>query len=276
MNEVALSSDLNVITAEINSYKQVAGQSIFEIGKRLKHIKENDLVHGEWTNYCTKTLDMTIGYANRYIKVYEEFSDSNMYTSIGLNKLYQIATMPEEERKKKHTLPSGETKKVDEMTSRELEEVKRQLKLEQKERERLERENEKLASQEPIIQEKEVIPDHVKKEMLNREEKLIETTNKLDDLQSKLDMLSRQNSYMDDEERKEKEIKALQYEANKTVLTTKLKMDEFLKDVAITAFRRGAIASSSEGTRENLRQGIEELKNFIKEMEMALDGRIEA
>jgi len=157
LNEITLSNNLNVITAEINSYKQIAGQSIFEIGKRLKHVKENDLVHGQWQKYCEETLDISRVYANRYITVYEEFKNSNVNTSFGLNKLFQIATLPQEEREKEHNLSSGKTKTVDEMTSRELEEVKRQLKAERKERERLEAENEELSNQEP--ERIEVVPD---------------------------------------------------------------------------------------------------------------------
>lgn len=171
MDEIQLSSDLNVITAEINSYKQVAGQSIFEIGRRLKHVKENDLVHGEWEKWCSETVEITPAYANRYIKVFEEFKGSNQYTSIGLNKLYQIATLPKEEREKEHITSKGESKTIDEMTVRELQEVKRKLKnteqakrqaesqaeTERKERERLERENEELANVEP--ERIEVIPD---------------------------------------------------------------------------------------------------------------------
>jgi len=33
MNEITLSNDLNVITAEINSYKQELGEAFFRIGK---------------------------------------------------------------------------------------------------------------------------------------------------------------------------------------------------------------------------------------------------
>lgn len=36
-----MSDDINVITAEINAYKQMAGEAIFEIGRRLKEVRDN-------------------------------------------------------------------------------------------------------------------------------------------------------------------------------------------------------------------------------------------
>lgn len=61
------------------------------------------------------------------MKVYSELgSKTSTYSEIGLNALYQIATLPPAEREKPHTIPStGEVKTVDEMTVRELREVKR-------------------------------------------------------------------------------------------------------------------------------------------------------
>src|SRR5690625_4821348 len=166
MNELELSNDLNVITAEINSYKQVAGQAIFEIGKRLKHVKENDLVHGEFGGWL-ESIEMSHTQANRFMKVYEELPDSKIthVGQIGLRALYEIATMPEEEREKEHTLSSGETKTVDEMTVRELQEVKKQLKDAEKANERLGELLTEERNKTPEVVEREVYPDdydHIK------------------------------------------------------------------------------------------------------------------
>ncbi|MEG0471099.1 MAG: DUF3102 domain-containing protein [Solibacillus sp.] len=130
-NEVStLSNDIHVITAEINAYQRIAGEAIFEIGKRLKHVKENDLVHGEWSKWCREEVGMDRAKADKFIRVFEEFGRNELTsTQRGLDALYQIATMPEEQRDQPHTIPStGATKTVNEMTVRELREVKAELK----------------------------------------------------------------------------------------------------------------------------------------------------
>ncbi|WP_019241495.1 MULTISPECIES: DUF3102 domain-containing protein [Bacillus] len=115
-----LSSDLNVLTAEINAYQRVAGEAIFEIGRRLKHVKENDLAHGEWSKWC-ESIGMTQDYARRYVRVFEEFGTKRVSgRDLGLKALYEIAQLPPEQREQPHTIPStGATKTVDEMTVRE-------------------------------------------------------------------------------------------------------------------------------------------------------------
>lgn len=130
-NEVqTLSTDINVITAEINAYQRVAGEAIFEIGKRLKHVKENDLAHGEWSKWCREEVGMDRAKADKFIRVFDEFGRNELTsTQRGLDALYQIATLPPEQREQTHTLSSGETKTVDEMTVRELREVKAELKI---------------------------------------------------------------------------------------------------------------------------------------------------
>lgn len=137
-----LSDDLSVITAEINAYQRVAGEAIFEIGRRLKHVKENDLTHGQWSKWCEELLGMSRQHAHRFIKVYEELGGSNVTSGLhlGVKVLYEIATLPPAEREKPHTIPStGEVKMVDEMTVRELREVKKALKQAQQEKELAER-----------------------------------------------------------------------------------------------------------------------------------------
>lgn len=139
--ELALSTDINVITAEINAYKRVAGEAIFEIGRRLKHVKENDLAHGHWERWCRENINMTPQYANRFIIVLDRLGNrKTSFDSIAsVDILYLISSLPPEERERPHTVPStGETKTVDEMTVRELREVKKALQAERAAREKAE------------------------------------------------------------------------------------------------------------------------------------------
>ena len=132
MNEVqTLSSDIHVITAEINAYQRVAGEAIFEIGRRIHkvHVEKLSESRGGWTAWL-REIDLDKGTAHRFMSVYTELGDKvGTYQRLGLRALSEIATMPEEQRDLEHEIPStGEVKKVEEMTVRELREVKAELK----------------------------------------------------------------------------------------------------------------------------------------------------
>lgn len=95
----------------------------------MKHVKENDLAHGEFGKWLD-SIEMNTSQASRFIRVYTELNDSKLRSNanIGFANLIEIATLPPEQREQAHTLASGETKTVDEMTVRELREVKAELK----------------------------------------------------------------------------------------------------------------------------------------------------
>lgn len=279
MSELELSNDLNVITAEINSYKQVAGQAIFEIGRRLKHVKENDLVHGEWKLFL-ESIDMSKSQADRFIKVFKEYDLGKLpdVGNIGLSVLYEISTLPPEERGKEHTLSSGEAKTVDEMTVRELQEVKKALKQAEQEKCRLaERLTEERNKQPEVIEKeivKEVVPEHIKMELDSTKRQLAYTTKQLKELERYKENHELRKGEFDEEEA-ERERKKMMWEADKNVLTLKIKVDKFLEEVAITAFMEGAIATAGKSTKEKLTESVEMLKSFTSKMDTALRGRIE-
>jgi hypothetical protein len=139
--DTALSADLNVITAEINTYKRIAGEAIFEIGRRLKHVRYNPAAYnlpsgtdkdgrtivarGAWGSWL-ETVGMDDSQSRRYITVVERLGKRETSHDKGLDALYLIATLPPDERERPQTIPStGEMKRPDEMTVRELRRVNR-------------------------------------------------------------------------------------------------------------------------------------------------------
>lgn len=176
MNELQLSNDLTTIETEIKSYQNIAGQSIFEIGRRLKHVKENDLAHGEWIKWL-KTINMNRSQATKFIKVSDEFSNGSLTNHLGVNVLYEIATLPEEERTKEHTTAKGEIKTPNEMTEKELRELKKQLK-------QRDEQNTQLQSQVEQAQRSEEIARKQLEEVEDKEPEVIEKYMEPEDYQS--------------------------------------------------------------------------------------------
>ena len=166
MNEIELSDNLAQIELEINHHKQIAGQSIWEIGRRLNHVKEHDLVHVQFMEWVEKNLQINIREAQRMMTVARELPNTTTWSHLGSRALYLIATLPDDEKQTQlDRIENG-----DNPTVRELQEVKRKLKLAEAENKKLFEEKEQQAEQllksqiyppepKPIVIEKEVVKE---------------------------------------------------------------------------------------------------------------------
>ena len=159
MNEITLSNNLSQIELEISHHKQIAGQSIWEIGRRLNHVKENDLTHGQFINWV-ENQGIHIREAQRMMKVASELPNTTTLSHLGTTALHLIATLPEEEKQEQiQRIEDG-----DNPTVRELKEVKKKLNLSKLANKRLQAENERIKSSKVEVKEtiKEVTPDDYK------------------------------------------------------------------------------------------------------------------
>nr|DAK31575.1 MAG TPA: Protein of unknown function (DUF3102) [Caudoviricetes sp.] len=155
MNEIALSNNLPQIESEIREEKENVGKSFWEIGRRLNHVKENDLAHGQFLEWL-KAIDIERTLAHRMMKVAKELPNVATLQHLGDTALYLLATLPEEKKQEQiEKIEQGESPTV-----RELQEVKRRLKLKDQALEAVKGELERAKAVKPI--EKEVTPDDYK------------------------------------------------------------------------------------------------------------------
>lgn len=184
MNEISLSNNLSQIELEISHHKQIAGQSIWEIGRRLNHVKENDLAHGKFMEWLNK-INLNWPEANRMMKIAKKLPNYSTLSNLGSTALYLIATLPEEEQEEQiQRIEDGDTPTV-----RELKEVRKKLNLSKKANEQLRAENEKIKSSKVEVKEtiKEVIPEDYKatqdlnKQLLEKNKELSKTVKAMEE-----------------------------------------------------------------------------------------------
>lgn len=184
MNEITLSNNLSQIELEISHHKQIAGQSIWEIGRRLNHVKENDLTHGQFINWV-EDQGIHIREAQRMMKVASELPNTTTLSHLGTTALHLIATLPEEEKKEQiQRIEEGDTPTV-----RELQAVKKKLQLSQQANQLLRDENERIKLSKVEIKEtiKKVIPDDytatqaLNKQLLEKNKELSKTVEAMEE-----------------------------------------------------------------------------------------------
>lgn len=297
-----LSTDLTTITTEIRSYENIAGQSIFEIGRRLKWVKEHDLAHGQFGEWV-KSLGIDPSSASHFMKIASELK-LGTYPNMGAKALYLIATMPPEERNKPQQLNSGETKKPDEMTVRELREVKKKLK--QREQELADRDetianqqaelednrkvqlelnkrNSELSKQQPeqkvitktVTKEVPVKPDdydEIKAKVVELKEQSAKDKENIEYYKRELKAAERINKNTNSYDKlQEQELKRKKRQAEINGYSTSLKINDWIPE--LQKLSQEDIDEMGEQAQKNLQKRLELLQHSIDRLSSMLGGR---
>lgn len=160
MNELTLSDNLAQIELDLRQENEQIGKSIWKIGCMLKHVKENDLAHGQFMDWY-QNIGYNKNFVSKAITIADKLSNFPALGNIGTEALYLIATLPDDQKQEQiERIESG-----DNPTVRELQEIKRENNRLKSENARLEQQKENLAEQTlsaKIVEKeviKEVIPD---------------------------------------------------------------------------------------------------------------------
>lgn len=263
MNELQLSNDLPQIEFEISHYQRQGAEAIFEIGRRLKHVKENNLQYGTFGKWLDEIgIDRT--FAKRSMKISSELNiDSAHVHQLGIRALTQIVSLPEETRERKQQTSSGEMKTPYEMTNKEREEFKRQLK-------QLDEQNAQLQSQVEQAQRSESIARKQLEDEQNREPEVIEKYTEPEDYQS----IKNMNEHLESEREYYKklandfrnEVKGMMDQSNQEIPLQKEDDYEDYTSILLKILKPSEVFIENYKNNLNEQEIINKLEKIIKKL----------
>ena len=253
-------------------------------------MKENDLAHGEFGKWL-ENVGLDKYQASRFIKVADEEPKLRSGATLGLKALYQISTIPEEQREEKHKTSTGEMKTPYEMTNKEREEFKRQLKQQDEEKSQLESQLEQAQRSESIARKqleeaedrdpevvereivKEVVPEEVQKQLEQFKQKFERETNNANELRDELQRY--RDSFSDPNQAyEEKELTRLERESSINAHKISISIQNFIKENSVETYRLDTVIKANPKSKERLEENVALLKEFTSNLEVMLNGRI--
>lgn len=294
MNELQLSNDLPQIEFEITMYQKQAGESIFEIGRRLKHVKENELAHGKFREWH-ESIGIDKDFASKSMKIVDELPNVETLRHLGATALHLIAKLPESERNVHHETSKGDFKKPDDMTVKELKELNKKIELKEKENQQLQSELEQakkseriaisrlenLEEREPEVIEKEVvkevvkevIPEELQKQLEHYKNKFNQESKSANELRNELAKFK--ESFSDPEQASdEREIKRLERDSSINAYKISISIQNFIKENAVETYRLDSIIKANPESKIRLQENVELLEEFTTNLKAMLNGRI--
>lgn len=292
-----LSNDLDFITFQIKNYENAFGRSAFEIGRRIKWVKDHDLAHGQFENWL-RSIKVSPGYARKLMTISDRLANRSTSNDLGVEAMYLIATLPPEEQNKPQQLPSGETKKPADMTVRELREAHRiikqreqeladkdaqiadqQAELEENRKTQVELTNQlrKASNSQPapkvitktVTKEVQVEPDDY--EQLKQEKKQLEE--KFSKAAGELDRVTNRLKDYEDAEHQEHRANHWKNRGRVSVYKLRSNIHNFLITNEIGSEDREAALDSGKEALESLNKALDDLQSWIDDKRSITGGR---
>lgn len=185
-----ITRSMEIITEEIQFYKQQAATSLIEIGKRLLEAKQC-LPHGAWIAWLKNEVDFAERTAQNFMRIAREYSNPQTLALLGnsASKAISLLALPVGEREdflqEEHEV-DGQMKSVDEMSNRELDRLMKELEAERKAHEKSQLELELLTEESKSALE---ASDTLREENQKAEEAKAEAEKRLEELKSELEEL---------------------------------------------------------------------------------------
>ncbi|MCU6709790.1 DUF3102 domain-containing protein [Paenibacillus sp. J5C_2022] len=88
------SADLPTVEKRLRELEGIERQTAFEKGMLLKHVRDNDLTHGQWGTWLGG-FGIDPSTATRYIQVYDQFGNHATSHDLPTSKLFELVKLPE-------------------------------------------------------------------------------------------------------------------------------------------------------------------------------------